>query len=99
MDRKIVWTERASTDIEAIVRYIGRRDPDAARNIGLGIYESVQILNDNPEAGPKLNELPGTWRKLTFRRWKIIYTLHYDTMIIARVWPAALGEINFEHPL
>ena len=33
MERKIVWTERASGDIEAIVRYIARRDPNAAGRI------------------------------------------------------------------
>lgn len=37
MDRKLVWTEKASGDIEAIVRYIARRDPSAAARIGLGI--------------------------------------------------------------
>jgi len=44
MERKIVWTERASGDVEAIVRYIARRDPGAAGRIGLGVYGRVQIL-------------------------------------------------------
>jgi plasmid stabilization system protein ParE len=48
MERKIVWTERASGDIEAIVRYIARRDPNAASRIGVGIYDRVQILQENP---------------------------------------------------
>jgi plasmid stabilization system protein ParE len=50
MERKIIWTERASSDIEAIVRYIARRDPSAASRIGLGIYDRAQILLGNPEA-------------------------------------------------
>jgi plasmid stabilization system protein ParE len=33
MDRKLVWTEKASSDIEAIIRYIARRDPKAAVRI------------------------------------------------------------------
>ena len=33
MDARIIWTERASSDIEAIVRYIARRNPDAASRI------------------------------------------------------------------
>ena len=100
MDRKVVWTERASGDIEAIVRYIGRRDPSAAGCIGLGIYDRVQILQQNPEAGSILNELrPGGWRKLIFRRWKIIYTTREETIIIGRVWPAAMGEADLETPL
>ena len=51
MERKIDWTERASGDVEAIVRYIARRDPQAAGRIGVGIYDRVQILQANPEAG------------------------------------------------
>jgi plasmid stabilization system protein ParE len=71
MERKIVWTECASADIEAIVRYIARRDPAAAGRIGLGIYDRVQILLQNPEAGSILDELrAGGWRKLIFRRWR-----------------------------
>ena len=55
MERKLVWTERASGDVEAIVRYIARRDPQAAGRIGVGIYDRVQILQANPEAGSILD--------------------------------------------
>ena len=100
MERKIVWTERASGDIEAIVRYIARRDPQAAGRIGVGIYDRVQILQENPEAGSILDELrAGGWRKLLFRRWKIIYTIRDETIIIGRVWPAAMGDADLETPL
>ena len=51
MDRKLVWTERASEDIEAIVRYIARRDPAASARIALGIYDRAQVLLQHPEAG------------------------------------------------
>ena len=43
MDRKIILTEKSSSDVEAIVRYISRRDPSAAARIGLGIYDRAQI--------------------------------------------------------
>lgn len=97
MDRKLVWTEKASNDIEAIVRYIARRDPSAAARIGLGIYDRAQILLEHPEAGTILDELrEGGWRKLIFRRWKIVYTMRDDSIIIGRVWPAAMGEADLE---
>jgi toxin ParE1/3/4 len=100
VERKIVWTERASGDVEAIVRYIARRDPHAAGRIGVGIYDRVQILQENPEAGSILDELrAGGWRKLIFRRWKIIYTIRDETIIVGRVWPAAMGEADLETPL
>ena len=97
---KILWTERASADIEAIVRYLARRDPEAAGRIGRGIYERVQILFENPEAGSILDELrEGGWRKLIFRRWKIICTQRDTAVIAGCVWPAAMGEADLTTPL
>ena len=49
MDRKLIWTERASGDIEAIIRYIARRDPSAASRIGVGIYERAQFFSNIPK--------------------------------------------------
>jgi plasmid stabilization system protein ParE len=57
MDRKLVWTEKASGDMEAIVRYIARRNPSAATRIGFGIYDRAQILLQHPETGTMLDEL------------------------------------------
>ncbi|MBA3833210.1 MAG: type II toxin-antitoxin system RelE/ParE family toxin [Chthoniobacterales bacterium] len=100
MDRKLVWTERASGDIEAIVRYIERRDPGAAARIGFGIYDRAQILFTQPEAGTILDELrDGGWRKLIFLRWKIVYTIRDENIIIGRVWPSAMGEADLQTPL
>jgi len=82
------------------VRYIARRDPDAARRIGLGIYDRVQILVQDPEAGSALAELrSGGWRKLIFRRWKIVYAVRGEDIIVGRIWPAVMGEADLEVPL
>jgi toxin ParE1/3/4 len=100
MERRLIWTERASSDIEAIVRYIARRNPPAAARIGFGVYDRAQILLDHPEAGTILEELrEGGWRKLIYRTWKIVYTIRGDEIIIGRVWPAALGEADLSRPL
>ena len=96
----LIWTERASADIEAIVRYIARRNPQAATSIGLGIYNRAQLLLTHPQAGTLLDELrDGGWRKLIFRRWKIIYTIRDGSIIVGRVWPAALGDADLESSL
>ncbi len=100
MGSVIAWTERSSADIEAIVRYIARRNPQAAISIGLGIFNRVQLLLTHPQAGTFLDELrEGGWRELIYRRWKIIYTIREEKIIIGRVWPAALGEADFDTPL
>lgn len=100
MGFQIVWTERASSDIEAIIRYLRRRDPRAAARIGFGIFDRAQILATHPDAGSILTELrSGGWRKLIYLRWKIIYTVRGDKIIIGRVWPAAMGEADLVTPL
>jgi len=100
MDPKLIWTHKASGDIEAIVRYIALHDPDAAARIGFSIYDRAQILLQHPEAGTILEELrEGGWRKLIFRRWKIVYTIRDEVIVVGRVWPAALGEADLETPL
>lgn len=100
MDGELIRTERASSDIESIVRYIARGNPRAASQIGLGIYDRAQILLQHPEAGTILDELrDGGWHKMIYRRWKIVYTIRGDAIIIGRVWPAAKGEADLETPL
>ena len=100
MEQSLKWTERASADIEAIVRYIARRDPDAAARIGFGIYERAQELLRHPELGsPELSLAQRKWRKLVYRRWKIIYTISAGEIIVGRVWPCALGDVDFNRPL
>jgi plasmid stabilization system protein ParE len=97
---RLVWTERASSDVEAIVRYIKRRNPAAASQIGLGIFYRAEMLLAHPHAGTVLDELRhGGWRKLIYRRWKIIYAVRGDVIIIGRVWPAALGEADLDTPI
>jgi plasmid stabilization system protein ParE len=99
MDRRIIWTERASGDIEAIVRYISRRNLQAASAIGFGIYERAQILLTHPQAGSIVEELrDGGWRKLIYRRWKIVYSVQDNVIVIGRVWPAAKGEVDLGSP-
>ena len=100
MERKLTWTHHASNDIEAIVRYIARRDPKAAAEIGFGIYHRAQILLQHPESGTVLDELRTEgWRKLIYRRWKIVYKIADELIIIGRVWPAAAGDADLERPL
>lgn len=100
MDHRIVWTFKASTDLESIVRYIARHNQTAAAEIGQEILDRVEILAEHPLSGSALDETrDGPYRKLIYRRWKIIYSVRYDRVIIMRVWPAALGAVDFDKPL
>jgi|SRR4051812_43716797 toxin ParE1/3/4 len=97
MAYKIVWTERASDDLRAIVRYISRHNPAAAEGVGYGIYNRVQILVEFPESGGILREFHDSdWRQLIFRNYRIVYHLNREakTVEIIRVWHAARGDVE-----
>jgi toxin ParE1/3/4 len=97
MAYRIVWSERASEDILAILRYYRRRNPKVAKEICIGIYERTQILENHPESGRILEELDDPkWRRLIYRSWKIVYEVSHDDRVIAIacVWHAARGEVD-----
>ena len=97
MDYRIIWTEKASEDIEAVVRYIARHNRKAAAEIGQGIFDRVQVLLKQQESGTILEELDDpTIRKIIFKNWKIVYqhSANEQLIIILRVWHAARGEVE-----
>ena len=98
MERELIWTETASSDILSIYRFVARRDPQAANRLAEGIYERAQVLLKQAEIGSPLLECSG-WRKLIYKRWKIVCFIGGQRIIIGRVWPAAKGEVDFEAPL
>jgi len=51
----------------------------------LAFNERAQVLLQHPEAGTILDELrEGGWRKLVYRRWKIVYSIREDDIIIGK---------------
>lgn len=97
MVHKIIWTESASNDLGAIVRYIARHNADAARTMGQGLYDRVQILAENHEAGSRMRELNDPqWRQLVFRSYRIVYHINQKakTVEIVRIWHGARGDVE-----
>lgn len=96
MAYKVIWTESASDDLGAIVRYIARHNTDAAQAMGQGIYDRVQILVENPEAGSRMRELSDLmWRQIVFRSYRIVYRINQArTVEIVRIWHGARGEVE-----
>ena len=79
MDYKVVWTDPAIENLKNIVTYISEDNPTAAKNIGLGIYEHVNILSSFPFITPiyaKSSE--GEIRQIIFKRYRIFYRVRSD---------------------
>jgi toxin ParE1/3/4 len=97
MAHKIVWTERASEDIAAIVRFIARHNPDAAQRVGYAIYDSAQILVEFFEAGSIVREMGHPdWRQIIVPPYRIIYHINRakKEVEIVRVWHGARGDLE-----
>ena len=97
MAQKIIWTEHASDDLGAIVRYIARHNTDAARKVGRGIYDRAQVLVEFPEAGSIVRELNHPdWRQVVFRTYRIVYHINRIGKVveIIRVWHGARGDVE-----
>ena len=58
---KVIWTEPALSDLDAIADYIALDKPDAARTLVRRVFEHVGQLEDHPDSGSKPPEFKG-WR-------------------------------------
>lgn len=54
---KIIWTEPALSDLDAIADYIALDKPDAASRLVQRVFSHVEILAHQPELGSRLPEL------------------------------------------
>ena len=58
---KVVWTEPALSDLDAIADYIALDNPEAARRLVQRVFQHVEQLEAHPRSGSKPQELEG-WR-------------------------------------
>jgi len=54
---EIIWTEPATSDLDAIADYIALGKPDAASQLVQRIVSHVELLTKHPELGPTVPEL------------------------------------------
>jgi plasmid stabilization system protein ParE len=58
---KVIWTEPALNDLDAIADYIALDNPAAARDLVQRVFRHVEQLIAHPDSGSKPEELRG-WR-------------------------------------
>lgn len=92
---KIVWSEQARDDLQSIVLFIARDNPEIAASFGYLLMSKVDVLAQFPQLGrvvPEENDKEV--REIVFRPYRIIYKImpEKETVAIARVWHGARGE-------
>lgn len=93
MGCKIIFSPQAIEDLEKVVRFIAKEDPDAAARVGNGLIDRVAILEDFPLLGSPYAKHPGV-RKLVSRPYLIFYRFREgeNAVDILRYWHGAQRE-------
>lgn len=87
MGCKIIFSPQAIADLESVVRYIARDNPEAALRTGDALLARVAILQEFPLVGSPYSKRPGV-RKLVSRPYVIYYRprLEDNCVDILRYW-------------
>ena len=93
MGCKIIFSPQAIADLEAAVRFIAEKNPDAAARIGNALIDRTDILEKFPLLGSPYRKRPGV-RKLISRPYIIFYRFReQDNFVdILRYWHGAQRE-------
>ena len=90
MNKRIVLSEDAYSDIDSIFTYIWTDNRESAEDLRLRIYEGIKKLSDFPELGSTIREedAPGVqrgYRRISVNPYLIFYRVLDDRIVIARV--------------
>ncbi len=84
MARRIIWSDRAITDLESIAEYISRDAPSYARGVVRRIVGATQRLKKFPASGRKVPE-DESLREVIVSSYRVVYRVSDDEIGIAAI--------------
>ena len=94
MGWKVILAPSAGSDLEEIVSYVARHNPDAASRLSYALIARAELLTQFPELGRQVPEFARKdLRELVHRSYRIIYRVKQAEQLIevVRFWHAARG--------
>lgn len=90
MGCKVIFSPQAIADLEAVVQFIARENPEAAARVGKALIDRVAILENFPLIGSPYPKYPGA-RRLVSRPYVIFYRFREQENFIdiLRYWHGA----------
>ena len=83
---RLIWTEPALTDLEAIAEYIALDKPAAASRFVQKVFDRTERLEAHPNSGKRPPELKRThYREVIVPPCRIFYRVEKDTAYILYV--------------
>ena len=94
MGWQVILSRSARADLEGLVRYIARDNPDAAARVGYELVVHAERLSNFPELGRIVPEFGrADLREIVVRSYRVIYRLRpaCGQIQIVRFWHGARG--------
>jgi toxin ParE1/3/4 len=86
---RLIWTEPALADLEAMADYIALDNSTAARRLVGRVFESVERLERFPNSGKRPPELPRSpYRELAVTPCRVFYRVENDAVFLLYVMRA-----------
>lgn len=86
MDREVVWSHSATTDLESIVEYIFRDSEFYAATVARELVSAARSLATFSERGRVVPEYEDpTVREVIVRRYRLIYRVRSDRVEVLRI--------------
>ncbi len=86
---RLIWTEPALSDLDAIADYIALDNPVAAARLVAQVFESVERLERFPKSGKRPPEFPHSpYREVIVSPCRIFYRIEGDTVYLLHVMRA-----------
>ena len=83
---RLIWTEPAIADLEAIAEYIALDKPDAATRYVHQVFAAVERLMRFPKSGARVPEIPHLpYRQIVVPPCRIFYRLEGENILIVFV--------------
>jgi len=97
---KIIWTEPALEDLNALAEYIALDNPEASSGLVRRVFAHVELLSAQPELGPVIPELlpHSRYRQLIEPPCRVFYR-HDDRSRNVYILGVVRGERLFQKRL
>ena len=83
---RLIWTEPALADLDAVAEYIALDNPAAASRFVQKVFDRVERLAVYPKSGKRPSELTGThYREVVVAPCRIFYRVGKDDVFIVHL--------------
>lgn len=84
---QLIWSESAINDLNSIGEYMASDSEYAAQKFVQELIKKASPLISHPEKGRPIPEnIPGNYRQILHKSYRIIYRVHKKNVIIAAVY-------------